>query len=224
MVVPIGSDSLALSGLHILCPRPRLEAVRIVDMRSSNLWAELSARYLGMRAAHQNHEFAKAELKKLVPDDAKEAIGRHTGQAIEIGGQSASIFWTRRAPMHRSSERIGAIAAALAKAQSEPAAPPRLVSIAAGGLADGATSGSFLWPQTEIAKAWLAQSETSEPGARDQAEQALVRLYRYYLRHPVPGSWFDQFDANGVSLVDSIPASSLNHVLCAISEGAAVLE
>ena len=81
-----------------------------------------------------------------------------------------------------------------------------------------------LWPQTEIAKAWLAQSETSEPGARDQAEQALVRLYRYYLRHPVPGGWFDQFDATGVSLVDSIPASSLYHVLCAISEAAAVLE
>lgn len=81
-----------------------------------------------------------------------------------------------------------------------------------------------LWPQTEIAKAWLAQSETSEPGAKGQAEQALVRLYRYYLRHPVPGGWFDQFDATGVSLVDTVPASSLYHVLCAITEAARVLE
>jgi N-acylglucosamine 2-epimerase (GlcNAc 2-epimerase) len=73
-------------------------------------------------------------------------------------------------------------------------------------------------------KGLLAQSETSEPGARDQAEQALVRFYRYYRRHPVPGGWFDQFDVTGISLVDSIRASSLYHVLCAISEADAVFE
>ena len=106
----------------------------------------------------------------------------------------------------------------------------RYNDVATGCLVDeGEPSGTVtrttrrLWPQTEIAKAWLAQSETSEPGAKDQAEQALVRLYRYYLRHPVPGGWYDQFDANGLSLVDSIPASSLYHVLCAVSEAAAVL-
>ena len=56
-------------------PRPRLEAVKVVDMSSSNLWAELAATYLRTRVAHQDHEAAKAELKKLVPEDAKEAIG-----------------------------------------------------------------------------------------------------------------------------------------------------
>jgi predicted phage-related endonuclease len=56
-------------------PRPRLEAVKVVDMSSSNLWAELAATFLRTRAAHQDHEAAKAELKKLVPEDAKEAIG-----------------------------------------------------------------------------------------------------------------------------------------------------
>jgi hypothetical protein len=56
-------------------PRPRLEAVKVVDMSASNLWAELAATYLRTRAAHQDHESAKAELKKLVPEDAKEAIG-----------------------------------------------------------------------------------------------------------------------------------------------------
>ena len=56
-------------------PRPRLEAVKVVDMSSSNLWAEFAAAYLRTRAAHQDHETAKAELKKLVPEDAKEAIG-----------------------------------------------------------------------------------------------------------------------------------------------------
>ena len=56
-------------------PRPRLEAVRVVDMSSSNSWAELAATYLRTRAAHQDHESAKAELKKLVPEDAREASG-----------------------------------------------------------------------------------------------------------------------------------------------------
>jgi predicted phage-related endonuclease len=56
-------------------PRPRLEAVRIVDMSSSNAWAEFAAVYRRTRPAYQEHEGAKADLKKLVPEDAKEAIG-----------------------------------------------------------------------------------------------------------------------------------------------------
>jgi predicted phage-related endonuclease len=56
-------------------PRPRLEAVRIVDMSASNAWADLAASYRRTRPAYQEHDSAKAELKKLVPDDAKEAIG-----------------------------------------------------------------------------------------------------------------------------------------------------
>ncbi|MGX9431824.1 MULTISPECIES: YqaJ viral recombinase family protein [Bradyrhizobium] len=56
-------------------PRPRLEAVKVVDMAASNLWAEFAATYLRTRDAHAEHEIAKIELKKLVPEDAKEAIG-----------------------------------------------------------------------------------------------------------------------------------------------------
>ena len=56
-------------------PRPRLEAVRIADMSSSNSWAEFAATFRRTRPAYQEHEGAKADLKKLVPEDAKEAIG-----------------------------------------------------------------------------------------------------------------------------------------------------
>jgi predicted phage-related endonuclease len=56
-------------------PRPRLEAVRIVDMSASNSWAEFAAVFRRTRPAYQEHEGAKADLKKLVPEDAKEAIG-----------------------------------------------------------------------------------------------------------------------------------------------------
>ena len=56
-------------------PRPRLAAVRVVDMSASNSWAELAAVYARTRAAHAEHESARAELKALMPEDAKEAVG-----------------------------------------------------------------------------------------------------------------------------------------------------
>jgi predicted phage-related endonuclease len=56
-------------------PKPRIEAVRIVDMTSSNAWAEFAAIFSRTRDAHQEHERAKAELKSLLPDDAQQAFG-----------------------------------------------------------------------------------------------------------------------------------------------------
>ena len=56
-------------------PRPRIEAVRIVDMSSSNAWAEFAAAFRRTRPAYLEHETAKAELKGLMPEDAKEATG-----------------------------------------------------------------------------------------------------------------------------------------------------
>jgi predicted phage-related endonuclease len=56
-------------------PKPRIAAVRIVDMSSSNAWAEFAAVFGRTRAAHLEHEQARAELKNLMPEDAKEAIG-----------------------------------------------------------------------------------------------------------------------------------------------------
>jgi predicted phage-related endonuclease len=56
-------------------PRPRIEAVRIVDMSASNSWAEFAALFRNTRSAFLDHERAKSELKALMPEDAKEAIG-----------------------------------------------------------------------------------------------------------------------------------------------------
>ena len=56
-------------------PRARIEAVRTVDMSASNAWAEFSNVFRRTRAAYLEHENAKAELKGLMPEDAKEAIG-----------------------------------------------------------------------------------------------------------------------------------------------------
>ena len=56
-------------------PRPRIEAVRTVDMSGSNAWAEFAGIYCRTRAAVAEHEGAKSALKKLMPEDAKEASG-----------------------------------------------------------------------------------------------------------------------------------------------------
>lgn len=50
-----------------------------------------------------------------------------------------------------------------------------------------------------------------------------MRLDKYYLQHPVKGGWYDQFDGERRSLVDTIPASSFYHILCAVAEAERVL-
>jgi predicted phage-related endonuclease len=56
-------------------PKPRIEAVRIVDMSASNSWAEFAGLFRNTRQAFLDHERSKTELKALMPEDAKEAIG-----------------------------------------------------------------------------------------------------------------------------------------------------
>jgi predicted phage-related endonuclease len=56
-------------------PRPRIEVTRTVDMSTSNAWAEFAAVFRLTRSGFLEHERARAELKALIPEDAKEAFG-----------------------------------------------------------------------------------------------------------------------------------------------------
>jgi predicted phage-related endonuclease len=56
-------------------PKPRIGAVRIVDMNGSNSWAEFADLFRSTRQAFLDHERSKAELKALMPEDAMEATG-----------------------------------------------------------------------------------------------------------------------------------------------------
>jgi len=71
-------------------PKPRIEAVRTVDMSASNSWAEFAALFRNTRPAFLNHERSKAELKALMPPDAKEAVG-HGVQAKRSKSGAVSI-------------------------------------------------------------------------------------------------------------------------------------
>jgi predicted phage-related endonuclease len=79
-------------------PRPRIEAIRIVDMSSSNSWAEFAALFSNTRAAFLDHERAKSELKALMPEDAREAIGHGVrGRRSRSGAVSFDVLTTEAA-------------------------------------------------------------------------------------------------------------------------------
>jgi predicted phage-related endonuclease len=79
-------------------PRPRIEAVRIVDMNASNSWAEFAALFRNTREAFLDHERAKNELKALMPEDVKEAIGHGVrGKRSKSGAVSFDVLATTEA-------------------------------------------------------------------------------------------------------------------------------
>jgi predicted phage-related endonuclease len=83
-------------------PRPRVEAIRIVDMSASNSWSEFAALFRNTRSAFLDHERAKSELKALMPDDAKEAIGHGVrAKRSKSGAVSFDVLETEasRAPV-----------------------------------------------------------------------------------------------------------------------------
>ncbi len=53
------------------------------------------------------------------------------------------------------------------------------------------------WPQTELAKAWIAEMEVGVSGAAQKAAAALKALADHYLDTPYPGGWTDQFERAG---------------------------
>src|ERR1700745_1244724 len=74
-------------------PRSRIEAVRSVDMASSNSWAECAALFCSTRSAFLDHERAKTELKGLMPEDGKEAFGHGVrAKRSKTGGVSFEVI------------------------------------------------------------------------------------------------------------------------------------
>jgi predicted phage-related endonuclease len=79
-------------------PRPRIEAIRIVDMSASNSWAEFAALFRSTREAFLDHERAKNELKALMPEDVREAIGHGVrGKRSKSGAVSFDLLATEAA-------------------------------------------------------------------------------------------------------------------------------
>ena len=82
-------------------PRPRIEAVRIVDMSESNSWAEFAGLFCATRSGFLDHERAKAELKSLMPEDAEEATG-HGVRAKRSKSGAVSVDLLAKEDSHAS--------------------------------------------------------------------------------------------------------------------------
>ena len=62
-------------------------------MSGSNSWAEFAALFRSTHKAHQDHERAKVELKALMPEDAREAIGHGLrGRRSKSGAVSFDVL------------------------------------------------------------------------------------------------------------------------------------
>jgi predicted phage-related endonuclease len=84
-------------------PKPRIEAVRIVDMTSSNAWAEFATIFARTQPAYLEHERAKTELKSLVPEDAQQAIG-HGVRAKRSKSGAISFELLKRGENHAANQ------------------------------------------------------------------------------------------------------------------------
>jgi len=70
-------------------------------MNGSNSWAEFAALFCETREAHAEHERAKSELKGLMPEDAKEAMG-HGVRAKRSKSGAASFDLVQMEASHAS--------------------------------------------------------------------------------------------------------------------------
>ncbi len=144
-------------------PKPRIEAVRIVDMSASNSWAEFAGVFRSTRAAFLDHERAKAELKGLMPEDAKQASATAFEPSARNPAPSASICsrWRRQRSCSAPVRPIGTIAAALAKAQAELVNPEK--SLVATIRPDGRWRGRTVVPLCAALKRARHRAQDLEP-------------------------------------------------------------
>ena len=74
-------------------PRASIEALRIVDMSESNSWAQMAGLFRATRPAFLEHERAKGELKALMPEEAREAVGHGVrGKRSKSGAVSFELI------------------------------------------------------------------------------------------------------------------------------------
>ena len=97
-------------------PKPRIEAIRVVDMSASNAWAEFATSFARTHPAFLEHERAKAELKSLVPEDAQQAIGHGVRAKRSKSGASRLSSSRTRIVMHSLAARSAASRCACAGA------------------------------------------------------------------------------------------------------------
>lgn len=153
--------------------------------------------------------------------DAWTPVPGDAGRSVEPGHQ-AEWAWLLRKYERLSGTPPGAPARELLDSALRTASPAGLVDEV--DRAHVVRRGSRrVWPQAELAKAWIAEAEIGAAGAAERARAALGALMRGYLDAPFRGGWIDRFGADGAPLSTFVPASTLYHLFVAAAEGDRVL-
>ena len=100
-------------------PRPRIEAVRIVDMSGSNAWAEFAGIFAGLGGPSRTRTGQGRTGRALCRRMPRRRSVTASAPSARNPAPSASTSSSRRAAMQRTSHSIACLAAALAKAQAE---------------------------------------------------------------------------------------------------------
>lgn len=77
---------------------------------------------------------------------------------------------------------------------------------------------SRTWMQTEYIKALLTRVELGEAGSMPAVERAIDDLFKWHLEPAIPGGWVDHVDEQGIPSSKDIPASTLYHLICCMTE------
>ena len=75
-----------------------------------------------------------------------------------------------------------------------------------------------LWVQTEFLKAWLVRGGQDESRRVEQIRRIETNLLKYYLDREPLGSWGDRLDSKGRLQKGPVPASSMYHIMVAVTE------
>ncbi len=78
------------------------------------------------------------------------------------------------------------------------------------------------WPLTEAAKANIAEGERARGTFDEKAAHCFASLAGRFLQRPIPAGWMDRITASGEPMAEFMPASTLYHVFCAITEATRV--
>lgn len=157
-------------------------------------------------------------LPEYFDDDLRQAQGGD-GLIVEPGHHFEWCWLLRRYQRARSTVEVDGMIDALyrhADAHGFDAAGLVVDEV----LADGSPRRRThrLWPMTEAIRCYLVEGRRGRPQALAKAVTVTERLWSSFLAKVPAGTWMDRLDDQGRPACDTIPASSLYHLVGMIEE------
>jgi mannose-6-phosphate isomerase len=160
-------------------------------------------------------------LCEYLTDDLAPQPGK-MGDIVEPGHHYEWV-WLLRQLQRLTGQSVDAYAAALYRhADTHGWDDEGLIVDELGSAGNVITASRRIWPLTEAAKANIAEGERASGTFDETAAHCFTSLAARFLQRPVEAGWMDRITASGEAMAAFMPASTLYHVFCAITEAARV--